>query len=374
MAKDTKERILAAALDLFSQNGYAGTNIRELTASLGLVKSSMYKHFESKEEIWNSLLDEMIAYYDARFGSPEHLPPAPDSLEGLVTMTMRMVDFTIHDEKVIKTRKLLTIEQFRDERARELATKHFLTGLRDMFTPIFAGMMDKGLLRRDDPAMLAFAYTAPISALIHLCDREPEKAEDAMAQIEAFSRHFIKVYGMTNEDKRSEQMIIRPLQKEETESALRLSWKVFCEFESPDYAPEGTEEFKRCLNDDAYLAGIRYYGAFDEDKPVGVLGIREEKAHICFFFVDGAYQRLGIGTKLFRRMREDFPGRTITLNSSPYGLPFYRALGFTPTDSEKTVNGIRFTPMVCPAQEEGSPNGRQKHGRNSEIDPENRSK
>ena len=52
MAKDTKERILAAALDMFSQNGYAGTNIRELTASLGLVKSSMYKHFESKEEIW----------------------------------------------------------------------------------------------------------------------------------------------------------------------------------------------------------------------------------------------------------------------------------------------------------------------------------
>ena len=195
MAKDTRERILAAALDLFSRNGYAGTNIRELTASLGLVKSSMYKHFESKEEIWNSLLDEMIAYYGARFGSPEQLPPVPDSLEGLVTMTMKMADFTIHDEKVIKTRKLLTIEQFRDERARALATKHFLTGLKDMFTPIFAGMMDKGLLRRDDPAMLAFAYTAPISALIHLCDREPEKTEDAMAQIEAFSRHFIKVYG-----------------------------------------------------------------------------------------------------------------------------------------------------------------------------------
>ena len=197
MAKDTKERILSAALDLFSRNGYAGTNIRELTASLGLVKSSLYKHFESKEEIWNSLLDEMIAYYGARFGSPEHLPPVPDSLEGLVTMTMKMADFTIHDEKVIKTRKLLTIEQFRDERARALATKHFLTGLKDMFTPIFAGMMDKGLLRREDPAMLAFAYTAPISALIHLCDREPGKTEEAMAQIEAFSRHFVKVYGET---------------------------------------------------------------------------------------------------------------------------------------------------------------------------------
>ena len=195
MAKDTKERIMAAALDMFSQNGYAGTNIRELTASLGLVKSGLYKHFKSKEEIWNSLLDKMIAYYDERFGSPEHLPPVPDSLEGLTAMTMQMVDFTIHDERIVMTRKMLAIEQFRDERAKALATKHFLTGLTDMFTHVFTSMMDKGLLRRDDPRMLAFAYTAPISALIHLCDREPEKTKDAIAQVEAFSRHFIKTNG-----------------------------------------------------------------------------------------------------------------------------------------------------------------------------------
>ena len=196
MAKDTKERILEAALEMFSRKGYDGTNIRELTASLGLVKSSMYRHFKSKEEIWNCLLDEMIAYYGARFGSPENLPPIPDSLEGLVEMTRQMTFVTIHDEKIIMTRKLLSIEQFRDDRARDLATKHFLTGLKEMFTHIFAGMMDKGLLRKDDPEMLAFAYTAPISALIHWCDREPEKTEEAMAQIEAFSRHFVRTYGV----------------------------------------------------------------------------------------------------------------------------------------------------------------------------------
>ena len=196
MANDTKERILEAALEMFSQNGYAGTNIRELSASLGLVKSGVYKHYESKEAIWNALLDEMIAYYGARFGSAEHLPPVPDSLEGLVTMTMQMVNFTVHDEKVIMTRKVLTLEQFRDVRARELATKHFLTGLTDIFTRIFTSMMDKGLLRKDNPEMLAFAYTAPISALIHLCDREPDKTEEAIARVEAFSRHFIKTYGV----------------------------------------------------------------------------------------------------------------------------------------------------------------------------------
>ena len=195
MAKDTKDRILAKALEMFSRNGYAGTNIRELTAALGLVKSSMYRHFESKEAIWNALLDAMIAYYGQRFGSSENLPPVPDSLEGLVQMTMDMVSFTVHDERIVMTRKLLTIEQFRDERAKALAGKHFLTGLTWMFTPVFAGMMERGLIRRDDPRMLAFAYTAPISALIHQCDWEPAQAEEILARVEAFSRHFVKVYG-----------------------------------------------------------------------------------------------------------------------------------------------------------------------------------
>ena len=69
-----------------------------------------------------------------------------------------------------------------------------------MFTPVFQVMVDKGIIRRDDPSMAAFAYTAPISALIHLCDREPEKTEEAMAQAEAFIQHFFSTYGvMENE-------------------------------------------------------------------------------------------------------------------------------------------------------------------------------
>lgn len=110
-------------------------------------------------------------------------------------MTMRLVSFTVQDERIVKTRKMITIEQFRDENVSALASKHFLEGLTGMFTPIFAGMMEKGLLGEDDPAMLAFAYTTPISALIHLCDREPGKISEALEKAEMFSRHFVKIYG-----------------------------------------------------------------------------------------------------------------------------------------------------------------------------------
>lgn len=182
------------ALVSFAENGYKGTNLRDLAAGMGLSKSALYRHYESKEDIWNAVLDRMEAYYVSRFGSPEKMPPVPKSCDELLAMTMRMLEFTMHDQRVILTRKLLLTEQFRDERARHFATLHFLTGTKDIYTKIFAEMMEYGVLKKDDPEMLAFAYTAPISSLVHLRDREPEKEPEILRQVEAFVKHFIGTY------------------------------------------------------------------------------------------------------------------------------------------------------------------------------------
>ena len=144
---------------------------------------------------------------------------------------------------------------------------------------------------------------------------------------------------------------IRRLSEDERQAALDLAWIVFSEYESPDYTAEGTEEFRKCLHDEEYLHSLQYYGAFDGEKLIGEIAIRPDRKHICFFFVDGRYHRRGIGTRMFQRLLEDYPRETITLNSSPYGRPFYKAIGFVPTDEEKTVNGIRFTPMKYEGKE-----------------------
>ena len=195
MENSTKEKILDAALVSFAENGYKGTNLRDLAAWLGLSKSALYRHYESKEDIWNAVIDRMEAYYVSRFGSSEKMPPVPKSCDELFSVTMRMLDFTMHDKRVILTRQLLLKEQFRDERARRLATLHFLTGTKEIYTKIFAEMIENGIMKRDDPDMLALSYTTPITALIHYCDREPEKEPEIMRQIEAFVKHFIKMYG-----------------------------------------------------------------------------------------------------------------------------------------------------------------------------------
>ena len=206
MAKGTKKRILEAALDFFAENGYAGTNIRELSESLDLGKSSLYRHFDSREEIWNAVIEMMISYYDERFGSEDNLPQIPRSTDELHEMTMRMVNFTVHDEKIVKTRKLLLTEQFRDEKARKLATRYFMEDTETIFERVFSQMMEAGILRKTDVHFLAFSYTAPITAYIHLCDREPEKIPETIGRTEDFIKHFINVYAAESSAEREKEI------------------------------------------------------------------------------------------------------------------------------------------------------------------------
>ena len=46
---------------------------------------------------------------------------------------------------------------------------------------------------------------------------------------------------------------IRKISAEERSTALDLAWRVFSEYESPDYGEEGIEEFRKCLHDEGYL-------------------------------------------------------------------------------------------------------------------------
>lgn len=138
---------------------------------------------------------------------------------------------------------------------------------------------------------------------------------------------------------------VRRLSREEIPEALELCWRVFQEFEAPEYSAEGIAAFRDSLNDEARTRKLHFYGAFDGDALVGVLCMRQPQ-HIGGFFVDAAYHRRGIGKKLFTAMRRDYEKQVFTVHSSPYAVEVYRRLGFVPMDSEQVTNGLRYTPMV----------------------------
>ncbi len=134
---------------------------------------------------------------------------------------------------------------------------------------------------------------------------------------------------------------IKRLDKEETENALNLVWEVFLEYEAPDYTQEGIDAFYKSIHDENYLSMLSVYGAFSNEKLVGVIATRNNGKHIALFFVDGKYHRQGIGKRLFQTVRTD----KMTVNSSPYAVAVYRKLGFEAVNTEQVITGLRFTPM-----------------------------
>ena len=153
-----------------------------------------------------------------------------------------------------------------------------------------------------------------------------------------------------------DDIVIRKITPCEVEDAMRLALEVFMEFEAPDYGSLGVETFKKdIVENPEYIENAKrglcpIYGAFDGDVLVALMGMRSSKTHINLVFTKKEYHRRGIARAIFAYLLQDLlrenPSlEAITLNSSPYGLPFYLAVGFVPVSEEQVMNGIRYTPM-----------------------------
>ena len=190
----TKEKILDAALTLFAENGYDGTSVEQIAGIVGIKAPSLYKHYKGKEDILNALIDSAEARYEEMFGSENNIGKVPQSREEFIKVTLNRISFTIKDPVIRKTRMLLVQEQFRNERISEVTTRHQLDGIQRMFAKIIKGMMDEGLVKKDDPKLLAVELTAPAVLQIARSDRQPQCGEECMKYIEKHLRHFCKIY------------------------------------------------------------------------------------------------------------------------------------------------------------------------------------
>jgi len=61
---DARERLLAAALEQFTRQGYAATSVRELCQAAGVTKPVLYYYFKSKEGLYLQLMEESYAQFE----------------------------------------------------------------------------------------------------------------------------------------------------------------------------------------------------------------------------------------------------------------------------------------------------------------------
>jgi AcrR family transcriptional regulator len=67
--EETKERILAAALDLFREKGLPGTSTREISKKAGIAEGTLFNYFKTKEDLalyfFQKETDDLIHWYSA---------------------------------------------------------------------------------------------------------------------------------------------------------------------------------------------------------------------------------------------------------------------------------------------------------------------
>ena len=63
-ARDTRSRLRELALELFAEQGYEKTSLREIAERLGVTKAALYYYFKSKEDIVRSLVEDYVSDLD----------------------------------------------------------------------------------------------------------------------------------------------------------------------------------------------------------------------------------------------------------------------------------------------------------------------
>lgn len=200
---DTKQRILLEALRLFSKRGYDAISVEQIASAVGIKAPSLYKHYKSKKDIFDAIFEDTAKRYE-EFIQTISIPVTDSkqdivvfeniTAEDLVQKVKSLIEYSLHDEYISKFRKMMTIEQFRSPELSKLYSDRYVNQIQNYHTDLFTKMIETGVLKKEDPCILAMVYDAPILVMLSECDRHPEKEEECIKKLEDHVRLFYRTY------------------------------------------------------------------------------------------------------------------------------------------------------------------------------------
>ena len=172
MAGNTKERILEVSLELFAQSGYLGTSMSDIAKQLGITKGALYKHYRSKQEILDRIVQRMNEMDYARAAEYEMPETEPDGFAEAYLHTPvgkirayseAQFDHWTKEPFAANFRRMLTLEQ--------LYQDYLAGGPLQYMAAIFRRLADS-----DEAAMqLALEFYGPMFLLYSVYDGAAQK-------------------------------------------------------------------------------------------------------------------------------------------------------------------------------------------------------
>lgn len=192
--KQTKQKILTVALELFSKKGYSAVSIRDICNRVGIKESTVYYHFKNKQEIFDSLQAQFVAiaeHYtvllsDKLGGGTSDLDNSFFEKVGSVYIEQFLLD-----DFCSAFLRTLNIERMHDEQAAQLYEQWLFAAPLKFQAEIFSCLMRIGMLPPQDGNDLAVRYYAPVFLFYQRYILSGEMTEEKKAQFRRHTyRHF----------------------------------------------------------------------------------------------------------------------------------------------------------------------------------------
>ena len=144
-----KEEILIVALHLFARDGYEAVSVSQIAGELDMTKGALYRHYKSKRDIFDCIVQRM-EQQDSEQARQNEVPEesiekVPEeyqnvSVEDFVGYSKSMFEYWTEDDFASSFRKMLTLEQFRNEEMQKLYQQYLVSGPAEYVKDLFKNM------------------------------------------------------------------------------------------------------------------------------------------------------------------------------------------------------------------------------------------
>ena len=181
-----KEEILIVALHLFARDGYEAVSVSQIAGELDMTKGALYRHYKSKRDIFDCIVQRM-EQQDSEQARQNEVPEesiekVPEeyqnvSVEDFVGYSKSMFEYWTEDDFASSFRKMLTLEQFRNEEMQNLYQQYLVSGPAEYVKDLFENM------KMNNPEENAVKFYANMFFFYSMYDGAADKAK-AKSQFE----------------------------------------------------------------------------------------------------------------------------------------------------------------------------------------------
>jgi AcrR family transcriptional regulator len=163
----TKEKLLITATELFAIKGYSAVSMRDIAQKVDITPGALYNHFDSKETIWDAVIDQAATLYLLYFKNLEEEMKKAESIEALLD-TIFVEPLKMSNVFTTYAFALIQTQQFCDKKAGQVYSDIFIgQGVKAIKTQ-FDVAIKKGFAKKFDTQTTAALIIQEVMSAINM--------------------------------------------------------------------------------------------------------------------------------------------------------------------------------------------------------------